>query len=199
MNKLKTCVQAVHYLLNQLGATDKLKLVKLLFLADKLHLIRYGRTITGDTFYAMRKGPVGSVLSDVLTYSVTCDDEYLNPEEIEYCLENISPNEFCNHERNRQECYYRAKNSNLEYEQLSETDKDVINEIFKKFGSMKSGELVDLVHKYPEWKKHEKDLLEGKTKRAYIHLAEIFSTIPNDPLGIPPEIVQYSKELFLGC
>src|SRR4051812_34811550 len=36
------------------------KLLKLMFLADKYHLVRYGRPITGDRYEAMNHGPVPS-------------------------------------------------------------------------------------------------------------------------------------------
>src|ERR1022692_3946393 len=44
----------------------KYKIVKLLFLADKNHLVRYGRTITGDRICAMEYGLVPSVSLDAL-------------------------------------------------------------------------------------------------------------------------------------
>ena len=39
---------------------SKYKIAKLIFLADKLHLVQYGRTITGDKYCAMEHGPVPS-------------------------------------------------------------------------------------------------------------------------------------------
>jgi len=44
----------------------KYKIGKLLFLADKFHLVRYGRTITGDRICAMEYGPVLSQTLDIL-------------------------------------------------------------------------------------------------------------------------------------
>ena len=42
------------------------KLCKLLFLSDKLHLVRYGRPITGDSYAAMEHGPIPSCVLDIL-------------------------------------------------------------------------------------------------------------------------------------
>src|SRR5437762_2187452 len=39
-------------------ALDKYKLAKLVFLADKYHLVRYGRPIFGDFYRALEWGPV---------------------------------------------------------------------------------------------------------------------------------------------
>jgi len=47
------------------GTLSKLKLVKLVFFADKKHLRRYGRPIVGGRYYAMPHGPVSS---ELLTY-----------------------------------------------------------------------------------------------------------------------------------
>ena len=48
---------AVSYLTQQTGA-DLYSVMKMLYLADKDHLGRFGRTITGDMYTAMKNGPV---------------------------------------------------------------------------------------------------------------------------------------------
>jgi Protein of unknown function (DUF4065) len=42
--------------------------LKMLYLADKCHLERYGRFIVGDRYVAMEKGPVPSATYDMLKY-----------------------------------------------------------------------------------------------------------------------------------
>jgi uncharacterized phage-associated protein len=41
------------------------KMLKMLFLSDKYHLVRYGRPITGDRYNAMNDGPVPSFTYDL--------------------------------------------------------------------------------------------------------------------------------------
>jgi uncharacterized phage-associated protein len=41
------------------------KMLKMIFLSDKYHLVRYGRTITGDRYDAMHDGPVPSFAYDL--------------------------------------------------------------------------------------------------------------------------------------
>ena len=65
---LSTIIEALYYILKKLKKADKIKLVKLIYLADKYHLIRYGRTITNDDYYAMEHGPVGTTVKDVLSF-----------------------------------------------------------------------------------------------------------------------------------
>lgn len=45
---------------------DKYKACKLLFLADREHLLRFGRTITGDDYFALPFGPTPSLTLDLL-------------------------------------------------------------------------------------------------------------------------------------
>lgn len=61
-------VAAVVYLASKgLPGLTKYKVCKLLFLADKYHLVRYGRPITGDRLNAMEHGPIPSRTLDILT------------------------------------------------------------------------------------------------------------------------------------
>jgi uncharacterized phage-associated protein len=48
---------AIGYLVNATGA-DLYSVMKMIYLADKAHLGQFGRTITGDMYTAMEKGPV---------------------------------------------------------------------------------------------------------------------------------------------
>ena len=61
-------IEALHYILHKIKIADKIKIIKLIYLADKYHLVRYGRTITNDDYYAMEYGPVGSTVKDVLEF-----------------------------------------------------------------------------------------------------------------------------------
>lgn len=52
--------EAILYLANRLENASYHSIAKLLYFADKLHLERYGRFITGDNYVAMEYGPVPS-------------------------------------------------------------------------------------------------------------------------------------------
>ncbi len=53
-------VQALDYIVSAVpgGGCSKLILLKFIFLADRYHLRKFGRTITGDSYRAMTYGPV---------------------------------------------------------------------------------------------------------------------------------------------
>jgi uncharacterized phage-associated protein len=85
----ETIIESLYYILQKIGEADKIKLVKLIYLADKYHLIRYGRTITNDDSYAMEYGPVGTTLKDVLSY----DSSNISEHEKKYFSELIENKE----------------------------------------------------------------------------------------------------------
>src|SRR5712692_1937947 len=60
--KLEKLVHALAYF-SKNGVRDltKLKAAKLLYFADKEHLLKHGRPILGDTYYCLPYGPVPSV------------------------------------------------------------------------------------------------------------------------------------------
>src|SRR5665213_2095380 len=63
----RKAIAAISFLASRkLPELTKGKLDKLLFFADKLHLVRYGRTITGDWYAALQHGPIPSETDNLL-------------------------------------------------------------------------------------------------------------------------------------
>ena len=52
------------------GHADKYATLKILYFAEKKHLVNYGRLITDDRFAALKFGPVPSNSYDILDYNV---------------------------------------------------------------------------------------------------------------------------------
>lgn len=73
-------ISAILYIAGQLDQADFHKVFKILYFADRNHLVKYGRPISGDHYYAMKNGPVPSKLYDVLKIvrgdSVTINEEF---------------------------------------------------------------------------------------------------------------------------
>lgn len=57
-------VAAVSYLIQKTGES-MYPILKMVYLADKFHLERYGRLISGDNYVAMKQGPVPSRAYDI--------------------------------------------------------------------------------------------------------------------------------------
>lgn len=64
--KKEKAVNALLYVSEQLEKPDTHKVFKILYFADKKHLYRYGRPISGDTYFKMEYGPVPSFIRDVV-------------------------------------------------------------------------------------------------------------------------------------
>lgn len=60
-------VAAIGYLVEKTGAT-MYSLMKMMYLADKMHLERYGRFIAGDNYVAMKQGPVPSCTYNMIKH-----------------------------------------------------------------------------------------------------------------------------------
>jgi uncharacterized phage-associated protein len=64
----KKATQAAAYLLKRRGGTmSYMKLIKLLYLADRKALVRWGRPITTDRYLSMERGPALSHVLDLAT------------------------------------------------------------------------------------------------------------------------------------
>lgn len=187
VKKFEACVQAVHYLLRTFGEMDKLKIVKLIYFADKWQLIAAGRTITNDDYLAMRHGPAGSMVLNVLNRN----EEYLEQEQLEFMDRYILQTRIG-------ESGYRFMARDMRYDQFSESDVSALKRIGEKFKSLDKWDIVNLTHKYPEWKQFEDELKEDPSTCRPIPLVDMFSCIDDDPLGIPSDIVEVSKNLYLG-
>ena len=184
-----TIIESLYYILRKIGKADKLKLTQLMYLADKYHLLYFGRTITNDDYYATQYGIVGTTIKDILSFDPFLPEEqsFLSKEEKDYFLNLIEKIENYN---------FKVKETDIPFNMLSETDKEALNFIIEKFGSMSSSELVELTHKYPECYKY-KNLFNSKlTKRKRIDTIELLSTIDNDPLEVSKEHIEFVKKML---
>jgi hypothetical protein len=68
------------------GEMNKLKALKLVYFADRYHLRRYGRPITGDEYLAMPYGPVASGAKDLAEMG-----DFLSDDERAYGAQFLAP------------------------------------------------------------------------------------------------------------
>jgi len=183
-----TIIEAIYHLLDKIGPTDKLKLVKLLYFADKFHLIKYGRTITNDEYWAMEHGPVGSNTKDVLEYDQLIS---ISPNEHQYAEKFFSKVETNKFQVNKLD-------ESPRFNFLSETDIEALETTVEHFGSMGTWDIRDFSHKYPEWAQYEELFKNEETRRERIQTEELISTIPNDPFGFSSKDIVNAKNIFNG-
>lgn len=145
-----------------------MKAIKLIYLADRLHLRKYGRPITGDTYWAMKLGPVGSLAKRVAELDTM-------PEEIfSYAKKYIKPGD------DNKQSFVSLKP--VDTDLFSKTDLECLESVYKAFSDKDQFELAELSHQYPEWAKHARALKTGK-KRVLMNYQDFFSdTERDDPL-----------------
>lgn len=143
----KKITQIVNYLVksNPSHELDKWSIVKLAYLADRYHLRKYGRTVSGDFYVAMKKGPVGSLIKDV----VECTD-YLGDSDAKYVKSYI--------QQKSTDVNIITSTDEVDIDQFSITDIEALNFSIENFSRYSKEELIEITHKYPEWSKFESRL-----------------------------------------
>lgn len=180
----KKAVQALNYLAcNNGGTLNKMKAIKMIWLADRLHVRKYGRSITGDEYYAVPFGPIPSATRDILESNSTVGD-----------LASGYTNDFI--KGDKKYTFRSIKEPDLKV--FSETDIQAIHTIVEKFNTLDKFELSDYSHLFPEWKKYESALAKGVSSRFPINQLDFFINI-DEQSGLfvdPEETLNDSKIVF---
>lgn len=151
------------------GSMNYMKLIKLLYLADRTALVRWGRPITFARAVSMKHGPVLSEVLDLIN-------------------EGSPPGarSIWNRAVSSPANYEVRLNADVPADDLSDTEEAVLDEVFREFGRLDPWALVDLLHQtLPEWIPtsgaipiHYHDILlnEGWTEA---EVAEVVSELEN--------------------
>ena len=189
----KKITQMINYLIRKderAASIHELKIIKLVWAADRYHIRKYARTVSGDRYVAMKNGPVGSMTKDVAEFS---DNEYseVEPTDFDYI------GSYIRFEKTNENGVLSSVND-VDYDELSETDRGALDFAWENFGKYDWRTLVEITHKYPEWKKH-RAMLEFGVKCEDINLLDFFDNIEdeNDPFEVTDEFLADSKEMFL--
>lgn len=137
-------VQAIAYLSSRgVRDLDKLKILKLLFLADKRHLLEIGRPILGDRYSCMDWGPVASQSYNILRNVIDADPR-------KRAAENLFA-EYFTIERSRDYPALVAKKS-PELDVFSDSEIAALDEVIAKYGHLSGTDLIKLTHDDPIWR-----------------------------------------------
>lgn len=130
---LNKALAAMAYIINRLGPTDKVKLMKLLYIADRESFLRLGYPIIGDRPFAMKFGPVPSNCLDVVD-----GDRW--PDERELIFHILSVDN------------YRVSLTGESPVDLDGGEKAVLDEVMDRYGAMPPFDLVNVTHGFPEYR-----------------------------------------------
>ncbi len=180
----KKIAQVANYLTRREGGEiDRLKLVKLLYLADRYHMRKYGRLVTGDYYFAMQYGPVGSTAANMASLS-----EWLGEEQLSYASKYLS----------RKDNHTVASINEVDMDELSESDVEALDFAYANFGGKRASDLVDLTHKYPEWV-NQKDALDAGAARVPIDTLDFFedsTLVTDDKFKTESRQLQIARDIY---
>jgi uncharacterized phage-associated protein len=115
---------------------DTLKAVKLLYFADRQHLLKYGRPILGDDYYCMKNGPIPtnalSQIQDALSPNPTGDHDALFDEYLDVDRAHSYPR------------FISKKEPDLDV--FSPTDIEVLEDVLATYGGKSAWTLRELTH-----------------------------------------------------
>jgi uncharacterized phage-associated protein len=194
---IEKIIQVLAYIQQKTECLDKLKLIKLLFFADRMHLRKYLSFISFDIYYALRSGPAASKTLDVINRSKTHFSDTA-PENL-MLLDKIDI-------VNKNTRIIREKNTGY----MSKVEMNVLDSVCEIFGNFSAKALVNITHDYPEWKRYQ-TWFSSQSKRGRLIVIEDFFKNPDikespalqkyfngiDPLYEDEEHLNDVKEIYL--
>jgi uncharacterized phage-associated protein len=138
MSKARKLAQMAAYLLNRNGGPMKhVKLMKLMYLADREAMDRFWFPISDDEYYSMRMGPVLSMTLDLMSGNEGSEDQ-------EEWGEWVSP---------LTKFYVDSQRefADADLEELAPEEIAVMRKVSAKFGSLSMEDIVKYTHTLQEW------------------------------------------------
>lgn len=144
--KAEIAINAVLFFCNKAKETNLslsfMQIAKLIFYADKFHLKKYGRPITGDTYIKMEHGPNPSAIYDYLKEVRARKDQ--RNSFFQVILEKSG------HSNNPIPFVSPLRKADRKV--FSESDLEILDMVFSRYGTKSAKELRDLSHKEKAWK-----------------------------------------------
>jgi uncharacterized phage-associated protein len=149
----KKLVQVVNYVLAKDDyRLNYTKLIKLLYISDRECLDKWDFAFSGDFYVSMKQGPVLSGLYDFVLEKSSFSEEKSFSEKNPFCASAELAEWKC--------CFYKEGNDLIpkiedkcSYDELCDAEIDILDSVDKKYHAYKYGDLIEEVHKFPEWNK----------------------------------------------
>lgn len=157
-NEHKAAQIAAWFLTQEHGTMPHLKLIKLMYLAERESLRKHSFTMTGDRFYSLPQGPILS-----LTLSHISDQVPSSPDGWDSWISDK--------ENHRVSLKRHAERDDLD--ELSDDDIEVLETTWAQFGHMTKYQIRDFTHdkaNCPEWE-------DPNGSRIAIEYSEVFAAV----------------------
>ncbi len=185
----KKIIQALAYMAYKepTHEMDNVKAYKLLWLADRYHIRHTGRFVTGDTYYAMPKGPVPSDAKNILEGRPTRlkNDAgymamYLKPMGKSYRV-IAEPNQRV----------------------FSISDREAMDMAYSVFNDMDAERISNFSHEFPEWLAYKDKIGDSSCNSSYpIDVDLFFANNGVDDRGFfadTTEALTLAREVYREC
>ena len=150
--------QAILFVAKSLPGADFHRISKIIYFADKDHLQKHGRLICGDTYVAMKHGPVPSGVYDI--------------------LKAVRGDGFCEHAERAQNAfevrssYTVVPKVDVDLDVFSKSDIECLTAAVKQYGYLNFSRLAELSHD-KAW--------ESADENEIIDVEQIIATLPDGP------------------
>jgi uncharacterized phage-associated protein len=192
---IEKIIQVLAYIQQKADCRNKLKLIKLLFFADRINLRKGYGFISLDIYYALKNGPAASKTLNIINkyedYLVMTADNIKFYDKIK--IINTTDRII---DETKTDC-------------ISEMELAFIDEVCATFGRFTVDELIEITHDYPEWKRYEylfdtvstdseliviEDFFENPDVNASTSFGKYFNGV--DPLYIESDLLSIAKEAY---
>jgi uncharacterized phage-associated protein len=145
---IEKLVQSIAYFSN-FGIRDltKLKVAKLLYFADKEHLLEYGQPIIGDVYFCLDYGPAPSVSLNEMALAISGSEVSSSAGSDENLFTEVLRVKKFFHRYPR----FEVKEAAYKPEIFSQTETSSLRHTANIYGDKSAGELVNLTHLEPTW------------------------------------------------
>jgi uncharacterized phage-associated protein len=156
------------------------KICKMIFLADKLHLVQVGRTITGDEYLAFDHGPVPTCTYDLLKPGYPGHVAFAEP--------------FLIDSRFKYPRYSLNNAKSIDLDILSKSDIGALDETATRYGQKTFAELRAITHEMPEYRHawYERRDLNSEKKTELMLFEEFFEQDDDALEGALEEAIENS-------
>ncbi len=174
----KTVAAIVYLTLHHSSGLDKYGICKLLFLADKYHLVRYGRPITGDEYWALPFGPAPTAVLNQLN---AVSDDAVDSDEIGRLANALDLDRTFRYPR------FKAKIA-VDLDCLSKSDIEALDKIYLRYGQVDFGELKSITHAMPAYMNAWND--RGSRESAPMSFEDFFEEDSDALAGVLEEMIE---------
>jgi uncharacterized phage-associated protein len=193
---------------SQQGIHDltKLKVAKMLYFADKKHLLEFGAPIIGDVYFCMEFGPVPSFalneMNEAINRSEVVSEETSDYNKMSQVLRVRKP--FWGRYP-----YFEAKQQ-FDASVFAPSEVNVLRYVVAEYGQRSAKQLVDLTHDEPTWRIanelrspngrttiHYELFFEGAPQESRKHLARLKAEFCGEAIDMPgdPEYRAFAGEM----